>query len=437
MVTATNRRAAPTKSAGPSEPAPALSVAADAAPAVPKAVGDKLEKLGVRRRLDLVLHLPLRYEDETTLARLSDAMSGETVQLECEVEHTSVQFRPKRTLVCKVRDGDEILHLRFFNFYPSQQKQLAPGTRLRLIGELRKGFFGAEMVHPRYRVVRSGDPLPQALTPVYPSTAGLAQALLRKLVEQALDEVQLADTLPSELITELQLPSFKQSIVYLHNPPTNARLDLLQERTHPAWRRIKFDELLAQQLSMRLHHRRRQTVTAPRLGQHRDLPPRLLAALPFALTRAQQRALREIRADLQKAHPMQRLLQGDVGSGKTVVAALAAMQAVESGYQVAVMAPTEILAEQHYRKFASWVTELGVKLSWLAGGLRKREKTQTLAEVAEGATQIAVGTHALFQEEVRFAKLGLAIVDEQHRFGVHQRLALSLKGTDTDESTHP
>jgi ATP-dependent DNA helicase RecG len=436
MVTATNRRAAPTKSAGPLETAPALTVAADAAPAVPKAVGDKLEKLGVRRRLDLVLHLPLRYEDETTLARLSDAMSGETVQLECEVEHTSVQFRPKRTLVCKVRDGDEILHLRFFNFYPSQQKQLAPGTRLRLIGELRKGFFGAEMVHPRYRLVRSGDPLPQSLTPVYPTTAGLAQALLRKLVEQALDEVQLADTLPSELITELQLPSFKQSIVYLHNPPTDARLDLLQERTHPAWRRIKFDELLAQQLSMRLHHRRRQTVAAPRLAQHRDLPPRLLAALPFALTPAQQRALREIRTDLQKAHPMQRLLQGDVGSGKTVVAALAAMQAVESGYQVAVMAPTEILAEQHYAKFSQWLGPLGVEVAWLAGTLKRKDKRVQLERVTGGTAHVAVGTHALFQDQVEFAKLGLAIVDEQHRFGVQQRMALRSKGERAAEQPH-
>ena len=438
MVKAGNRRAALAE-ASASSPAAATAASvppSEPAPAAPKAVRDKLEKLGVRRQLDLLLHLPLRYEDETRLARLADTHSGETVQLECEVEHTSVQFRPKRTLVCRVREGDEILHLRFFNFYPSQQKQLAPGTRLRLMGELRKGFFGAEMVHPRYRVVRSGDPLPQALTPVYPTTAGLAQTLLRKLVEQALDEVELADTLPAELTGKLQLPSFKQSIVYLHNPPTDARMELLQERTHPAWRRIKFDELLAQQLSMRLHHRRRQTVAAPRLPEHRDLPSRLLTALPFSLTRAQQRALREIRADLAKPHPMQRLLQGDVGSGKTVVAALAALQAVESGYQVAVMAPTEILAEQHYAKYAQWLIPLGVDVAWLAGTLKRKEKREQLARVSGGTAQVAVGTHALFQDQVEFAKLGLAIVDEQHRFGVAQRMALRSKGERATEQPH-
>jgi ATP-dependent DNA helicase RecG len=411
-------------------------MANDIPPNVPKAVRDKLEKLGVRRQLDLALHLPLRYEDETRLTRLSDAMSGETVQLECDVEHTTVQFRPKRTLVCRVRDGDEVLHLRFFNFYPSQQKQLAPGTRVRLMGELRKGFFGAEMVHPRYRVVRSGEALPQALTPVYPTTAGLAQTLLRKLVEQALDAVELADTLPSELIAHLKLPSLKQSVAYLHNPPTEARVEQLQERIHPAWRRIKFDELLAQQLSMRLHHLRRQTVIAPRLTQHRDLPARLLASLPFKLTRAQQRTLSEIRADLSKPHPMQRLLQGDVGSGKTVVAALAALQAVESGYQVAVMAPTEILAEQHYAKFSQWLAPLGVEVAWLAGTLKRKEKREQLERVTAGLAKVTVGTHALFQDQVVFARLGLAIVDEQHRFGVAQRLALRSKGERAAEQPH-
>jgi ATP-dependent DNA helicase RecG len=405
-------------------------------PAAPKAVRDKLEKLGVRRQLDLVLHLPLRYEDETRLERLADARSGETVQLECEVEHTSVQFRPKRTLVCRMRDGDEILHLRFFNFYPSQQKQLAPGTRVRVMGELRKGFFGAEMVHPRYRVVRSGDPLPQALTPVYPSTAGMAQSALRKLVEHALDTVPLAETLPAELTERLKLPSFRQSIVYLHNPPPDARVESLQERTHPAWRRIKFDELLAQQLSMRLHHQRRQTVGAPRLRQHRELAAKLLAALPFRLTRAQERALREIRADLAKSHPMQRLLQGDVGSGKTVVAALAALQAVESGYQVAVMAPTEILAEQHYTKFSQWLAPLSVEVAWLAGALKRKDRREQLERVTAGVAQIAVGTHALFQDQVTFARLGLAIVDEQHRFGVAQRMALRSKGERAEEQPH-
>jgi ATP-dependent DNA helicase RecG len=436
MAKAKDPRANPARPAKPAQIAEPPATANDIPPSVPKAVRDKLEKLGVRRQLDLALHLPLRYEDETRLTRLTDAVSGETVQLECEVEHTTVQFRPKRTLVCRVRDGDELLHLRFFNFYPSQQKQLAPGTRVRVMGELRKGFFGAEMVHPRYRVVRSGEALPQALTPVYPTTAGLAQSLLRKLVEQALDAVQLADTLPSELIAQLKLPSLRQSVAYLHNPPTDAQVEQLQERIHPAWRRIKFDELLAQQLSMRLHHQRRQTVIAPRLTQHRDLPARLLSALPFDLTRAQQRTLREIRADLSKPHPMQRLLQGDVGSGKTVVAALAALQAVESGYQVAVMAPTEILAEQHYTKFSQWLAPLGVEVAWLAGTLKRKEKREQLERVTAGLAKVAIGTHALFQDQVVFARLGLAIVDEQHRFGVAQRLALRSKGERAAEQPH-
>jgi len=419
-----------------------MKPAVDASPAVPgiasvpASLRAKLEKLGIKRELDLVLHLPLRYEDETRVVRLTQALSGETVQIEAEVEETDIKFRPKRTLICRVRDGDEILHLRFFNFYPSQQKQLAPGVKLRILGEVRKGFFGAEMVHPRYRVMRGDDPLPRALTPIYPTTAGLPQATLRKLVERSLDAADLSDSLPPEVIAPLKLPSFKQSIAYLHNPPPDARLDALEQRTHPAWRRIKFDELLAQQLSMRMHHRKRQTVAAPQLTRHRVLPAKLLAALPFKLTRAQQRALAEIRADLARPHPMQRLLQGDVGSGKTVVAALAALQAVESGHQVAVMAPTEILAEQHYLKFSQWLTPLGVEVAWLAGNLGRKEKRKQLERVAAGEAKVAVGTHALFQDQVEFCNLGLAIVDEQHRFGVHQRLALRLKGTREDGQPH-
>ncbi len=415
---------------------PSVDPATPALASVPASLRPKLEKLGVRREFDLVLHLPLRYEDETQLVRLSDAPSGKTVQLEAEVEETAIKFRPKRMLVCRVRDGDEILYLRFFNFYPSQQKQLAPGARLRLLGELRKGFFGAEMVHPRYRVLRGEEALPRSLTPVYPTTAGLPQATLRKLVERSLDGADLSDTLPAEVIAPLKLPSFKQSIAYLHSPPPDARLEALEGRTHPAWRRIKFDELLAQQLSMRLHHRKRQAAAAPALTRHRELPAKLLNALPFKLTRAQERVLREIRADLARPHPMQRLLQGDVGSGKTVVAALAALQAVESGFQVAVMAPTEILAEQHYRKFLQWLAPLGVEVAWLTGNLRRKDKRTQLQRVASGEAKVAVGTHALFQDQVAFRDLGLAIVDEQHRFGVHQRLALRLKGTREGEQPH-
>jgi ATP-dependent DNA helicase RecG len=403
---------------------------------IPAAVRQKLERLGVRRAFDLVLHLPLRYEDETKVVRLSDAPADEMVQVEGEVEEASIQYRPKRMLVCRVRDGEDLLHLRFYNFYPSQQKQLVPGTRLRMLGELRKGFFGAEMIHPRFRVLHAEEPLPQSLTPVYPTTAGLSQAVLRKLVGRSLDAADLTDTLPQEVIAPLKLPSFKHSIAYLHSPPPDARLEALEERTHPAWRRVKFDELLAQQLSMRRHHRMRQTVSAPRLTRQAGLAAKLLAQLPFRLTRAQQRVLGEIRTDLAKPHPMQRLLQGDVGSGKTVVAALAALQAVESGYQVAIMAPTEILAEQHYAKFSQWLTPLGVSLARLAGNPARRHKRNELEGVARGDAKVVVGTHALFQEAVKFKRLGLAIVDEQHRFGVLQRLALRLKGSGEAEQPH-
>jgi ATP-dependent DNA helicase RecG len=396
----------------------------------------KLERLGLRRDLDLVLHLPLRYEDETKVVRLSDAPPGQTVQVECEVEEAAIQYRPKRTLVCRVHDGEDLLYLRFFNFYPSQQKQLAPGSRLRVLGELRKGFFGAEMIHPRFRVLRADEPLPQSLTAVYPTTAGLSQVVLRRLVQRTLHAVDLNDTLPTEVVAALKFPSFKQSIAYLHNPPPDARLEALDGRTHPAWRRIKFDELLAQQLSMRKHYRQRQTVAAPRLSRYAELATQLLAGLPFRLTRAQQRVLAEIRSDLARAHPMQRLLQGDVGSGKTVVAALAALQAVESGYQVAVMAPTEILAEQHFVKFSQWLGPLAVGLARLAGNLGPKERRKQLEGISRGAAKVVVGTHALFQEDVKFQRLGLAIVDEQHRFGVLQRLALRLKGADSAEQPH-
>ena len=399
-------------------------------------VRQKLERLGLRRDLDLVLHLPLRYEDETKVVRLSEAPPGQTVQVECEVEDAAIQYRPKRMLVCRVHDGEHLMYLRFFNFYPSQQKQLAPGARLRVLGELRKGFFGAEMIHPRFHVLRADEPLPQSLTPVYPTTAGLSQMILRRLVQRTLDAADLNDTLPTEVVAALKLPSFKQSIVYLHNPPPDARLEALDGRTHPAWRRIKFDELLAQQLSMRRHYRQRQTVAAPRLSRYAELATQLLAGLPFTLTRAQRRVLGEIRSDLAQAHPMQRLLQGDVGSGKTVVAALAALQAVESGYQVAVMAPTEILAEQHYVKFSQWLAPLGVGLARLAGNVGPKERRKQLEGILRGSAQVVVGTHALFQEEVKFQRLGLAVVDEQHRFGVLQRLALRLKGADGAEQPH-
>jgi len=388
----------------------------------------KLEKLGIRSAFDLLLHLPLRYLDETRLCPIGDALPGKTVQLEGTVVSAAVKYQPRKMLVCEVEDGSGQLTLRFFNFYGSQLKTLSPGTRLRLLGEVRPGFLGLEMVHPQYRPVRGGQPLAETLTPVYPTTAGLSQAALRKLIARAFAQCALDEILPAPLLAPLQFPSFNDSLHYLHHPPPDASLDALEERTHGAWQRLIFDELLAQQLSMRRHYQRRRALDAPPLTGREGLTGKLLAALPFQLTAAQQNVWAEISADLARPHPMQRLLQGDVGSGKTVVAALAALQAVENDYQAAIMAPTEILAEQHYRKLSAWLAPLGVEVAWLASSLGRKEKQAVLDAVAAGRAALVVGTHALFQAQVAFSALGLVVVDEQHRFGVHQRLALRQKG---------
>src|SRR5574340_158719 len=393
-----------------------------------KPVLEKLEKLGIRDAFALILHLPLRYQDETHLCPIAHAPAGKTVLVEGEITQASVQYRPRRTLVCRVEDGSGIMQLRLLHFYPSQTRTLVPGKKLRLFGEMRHGLFGPEMVHPQYRIVRDAEPLAAALTPVYPTTAGLPQAALRRLTLEALARCKLDETLPEEILQSLKLPGFAESVAYLHQPPPDASLSQLEERTHPAWCRLKFDELLAQQLSMRRHRNRRCGQGAPALPLQRRLTQALLATLPFSLTPAQQKAGAEISQDLSRPYPMPRLLQGDVGSGRTVVAALAALQAIENGYQAAIMAPTEILAEQHFAKLSAWLAPLGVRVAWLAAGLPRKEKQAALQAVADGTAQLAVGTHALFQEQVSFQNLGLAVIDEQHRFGVHQRLALRLKG---------
>jgi ATP-dependent DNA helicase RecG len=399
------------------------------APKFNGATAEKLSKLGIRHAFDLVLHLPMRFEDETHLTPIAHARHGALVQVEGEVVDAEVKFRPRRQLVAQIEDGSGTLVVRLLNFYPSQIKQFRVGARVRLLGEVRSGFFGAEMVHPRCRVVSEDMPLPEALTPVYPTTAGLSQTTLRKLIAEALEYENLSDTLPSALIGRLRLSEFDSAVRFLHNPPPDVSQHALDERTHPAWRRLKFDELLAQQISMRLHYRNRIQQQAPALSGSGALRNEFISSLPFPLTSAQQRCVAEIGADLAKAHPMRRLLQGDVGSGKTVVAAVAALQAIESGYQAALMAPTEILAEQHFRKLTTLLLAQGVTVAWLTGSLKKKEKQAASESIASGAAQLAIGTHALFQEEVTFAKLGLAIVDEQHRFGVAQRLALRMKGS--------
>ena len=398
----------------------------------------KLARLGLRTDMDLVLHLPMRYEDETQVQPIREAgfMGGNTAQVEGVVMTSDIQYRPRRQLVVTIADDSGQLVMRFLNFYGSQVKQLAAGTRVRARGEVRHGFFGAEMVHPTYKVVKEGDPLPQALTPVYPSGEGLPQSYLRKAIASAITRVDWRDTLPPPLLASLKLQAFEPSVKLLHNPPPDVSEPALMDRSHPAWIRMKFDELLAQQLSLKRAQAARRAKGASALPVIGTLSNDFLSALPFALTGAQQRVLTEIRADLRESFPMQRLLQGDVGSGKTVVAALAAAQAIDSGFQAALMAPTEILAEQHFRKIAQWMEPLGVRVAWLTGSLKKKEKTEAQARIESGEAQLVIGTHALIQEGVEFAKLGLVIVDEQHRFGVGQRLALRNKGQDAQTVPH-
>ncbi|EML1596090.1 ATP-dependent DNA helicase RecG [Burkholderia cenocepacia] len=403
----------------------------------PVKTADKLAKLGLTRSIDLVLHLPMRYEDETTLTPIGELLPGGIAQTEGVVFDNEVAYRPRRQLVVKIRDDDgEQLVLRFLNFYGSQVKQMAVGQRLRVRGDVRGGFFGMEMVHPAVRVVEADAPLPQVLTPVYPSTAGVSQAYLRKAIENAVERTPLPELLPPEIqrdyLKPLNVPTLEQAVRILHHPRVDSDEAALMDGSHPAWTRIKFEELLAQQLSLKRAHEERRTRAAPamprRTASDADaLTTRLYAALPFTLTGAQARVVDEIAHDLTLAHPMQRLLQGDVGSGKTVVAALAATQAIDAGYQAALMAPTEILAEQHARKLRAWLEPLGVTVAWLAGSLKAKEKRAAIEAAALGTAQLVIGTHAIIQDTVEFARLGLVIVDEQHRFGVEQRLALRAK----------
>ncbi|MFP5409456.1 MAG: ATP-dependent DNA helicase RecG [Gammaproteobacteria bacterium] len=395
---------------------------------VSPALADKLARLGLHRDADLVLHLPLRWEDETRLTPIRDLLPGETAQVQATVRDAKIAYRPRRMLTVTVEDtGGGVLGIRFLNFYPSHVKLFQPGACFRFIGEVRGGFLGLEMVHPRFAKADDATPLPDQLTPVYPTTAGLGQATLRKCVERAL-AAPIADTLPADWLAELGLPEFEASIRLLHQPPLDAAMHEIESRRHPAWQRLAFDELLAQQLSLTAARRLRTQQRTQPLPARQHLTRSFVDTLPFRLTAAQARAWQEISADLGQAHPMRRLLQGDVGSGKTVVAALACLQAIENGLQAAFMAPTEILAEQHYRKLAAPLAALGVKSAWVSGSQRKAERSAAWQAIATGEVDLAFGTHALFQEAGAFARLGVAVVDEQHRFGVGQRLSLIEKG---------
>ena len=395
----------------------------------------KLEKLHLNTAWDLALHLPLRYEDETKVVPISAAPLGEVCQVEGEVLHQEVQFKPRKQLVAQIKGDDgAILNLRFIHFYPSHQKQLAPGQRVRALGEIKRGYERCEMIHPKIKSPEK-QALATSLTPIYPTTNGLTQPVLRKAVQAALAQVDMHEILPARVLDDLRLPTLAESLRTLHYPPPHLSAGQLGSGALPEWQRLKFDELLAQQLSMRLARQRRQHGQAMPLSGDGRLCRALLGNLPFRLTAAQERVCGEIRADLAQSTPMHRLLQGDVGSGKTIVAALSALTALESAedVQVAIMAPTEILAEQHFVKFRQWLEPLGLTVAWLSGSLKKKEKEQAKAALADGRIRVAVGTHALFQDDVAFRQLGLVIVDEQHRFGVAQRLALKNKGREVHQ----
>ena len=425
-----------------------------------------LRKLGLLRPIDLALHLPLRYEDETRLIRLCDAREGEVAQIEATVTACEVRLTGQRQLLVTVDDGSDTCTLRFFSFYPSQQKALEVGNRVRARGEVRGGFAGLQMMHPTFKV--AGGELAVALTPVYPTVAGLPQAYLRRAVQGGLARAELADTVLVDKLHEIGLqPSWnmRKALSFLHNPAPDVALTALQDHSHPAWQRLKAEELLAQQLSQLQAKRERDKLRAPVLRARPTLPTapaatttpvhservegfgappesglplheQLRTALPFQLTAAQLRVSEEIAQDLARPVPMHRLLQGDVGSGKTVVAALAAAIGIDAGWQCALMAPTEILATQHFAKLVGWLAPLGIKTAWLTGSQKPKERREMLTLIASGEAALVVGTHALIQDKVVFKNLALAIIDEQHRFGVAQRLALRSKLV-TGQDIHP
>jgi len=428
-----NRRTPATTPAPASAAATAETRPVTTLKGVGDALADKLRKLGVETVQDLLFLLPLRYEDRTRVVPIGSLKAGDRAVVEGGIELAEVVFRRKRTLLVRLADGTGFLTLRFFYFSGAQQQQLQRGVRLRCFGEVRRGPLGLEIVHPEYRRadVPDAQGVEDVLTPIYPATEGVQQGRLRILTAMALEEAarsSVRDWLPPELLADLGLPSLQAALEYVHRPPPDARLDLLAAGRHPAQRRLAFEELLAHHLSLRLLRKEVQRDPAWPLDGPGGLERRLLESLPFELTGAQHRVAAEVRTDLAQPSPMLRLVQGDVGSGKTVIAALAALRAVEAGCQAALMAPTELLAEQHWQNFDRWLRPLGVTVAFLSGRLTGKARQSALDAIASGDVPLVVGTHALFQEGVRFARLGLAIVDEQHRFGVHQRLALREKG---------
>jgi ATP-dependent DNA helicase RecG len=409
---------------------------------VGSALAERLSKLGVTQVQDLLFVLPLRYEDRTHVESIGALIPGTRVVVEGEVQLTEITFRRRRQLLCRISDGSGFLTLRFFYFSAAQQNGLARGTRIRCFGEVRRGPFGLEIVHPEYRrVTDEPAPLEETLTPIYSSTEGIAQSRLRALITQALQELDspgsaVRDWIPSDVVKSLGLPSLKEALEYVHHPPREAEIAVLAAGRHPAQRRLAFEELLAHHLSLKLIKHEAKTEPAWPLDDRENLAPQFVGSLPFPLTNAQSRALRDVNADLSMSRPMVRLIQGDVGCGKTVVAAAAAARAAGSGLQVALMAPTELLAEQHFRNFQEWFRPLGLPIALVCGSVAARTRRSALEAIASGEIRIAVGTHALFQEGMDFKHLALVIVDEQHRFGVQQRLRLQEKGQKNGRFPH-
>jgi ATP-dependent DNA helicase RecG len=404
------------------------------------ALAEKLERLNLRRVEDLLFLLPLRYEDRTRLVRIGALVPGTRCLVTGEVLLAETTFRGRRNLLVRIGDGSGQLTLRFFHFSRRQQAQFVAGMHVSCFGEVRKGRDGFEMIHPEYRVLRSDQDTATAdsLTPIYPATEGVQQGRLRNLTDQALRAMRNdppRELLPGDIRGRLDMPSLAEAIVSLHRPPADADVEALLAHRHPSQRRLAFEELLAHYLSLRNLRALADNETAPALTGGADEVGSFVADLPFRLTGAQQRVAAEILGDMEQAHPMMRLIQGDVGSGKTVVAAIACLKAISSDVQAAIMAPTELLAEQHWRSFSDWFQPPGIEPAWLAGSQRAAARRETLASIADGSARLVVGTHALFQEGVEFRRLGLVVIDEQHRFGVHQRMALRDKGV--GDAGHP
>ncbi len=410
-----------------------LSDALTSLKGVGPALATRLEKLGLSSVEDLLFLLPLRYEDRTQLVKIGSLVAGARCLVTGEILLSEVAFRGRRNLLVRIGDGSGQLTLRFFHFSRQQQAQFEAGRHVTCFGEVRRGSSGFEMIHPEYRILREeqGAAMSDSLTPIYPTTQGVQQGRLRNLTDQvllAMDEAPPAELLPPSVTEKLGMPSLADAIRYLHRPPPDADVQVMLDGKHPCQQRLAFEELLAHYLSLRSLRALAETENAIALSKGQDPVNDFVRDLPFELTGAQSRVVDEILSDLSQPHPMMRLIQGDVGSGKTVVAAIACLKAIACGVQTAIMAPTEILAEQHWRNFSNWFQPLGIEPAWLSGSQKAAARRESLAAIADGSAQLVVGTHALFQEGVEFDRLALVVIDEQHRFGVHQRMALRDKG---------